>query len=106
MGRPSRLTPEVEGQVAGVLRLGVPRKVATEVVGIGRQTFRDWMNRGGQPGERNRPYRDFRAAVERAESEVGSAPESVEVLLYRTAMAGSVSPAIKVLESRAAQPSA
>jgi transposase len=99
-GRPSRLTPEVEGRIVAVVRLGVPRTIAAEVVRIGQQTLRDWMKRGEQPGERNRPYRNFRAAVERAESEVGSTPESVEVLLYRTAMAGSVSAAIKVLERR------
>src|SRR5262245_19552044 len=64
VGRPSKLTPEVQALVVQALSAGTTRADACEYAGIGQTTFRTWMRRGGE--EPDGPYGAFRAAVKKA----------------------------------------
>ena len=65
VGRPSKLTAEVQTRVCEAVRAGNYLDVAAEYGGIGEATFHRWMSRGGK--ESKGTYRDFRTAVEKAE---------------------------------------
>jgi hypothetical protein len=66
MGRPSKLTPEVQEKIVAALRGGNYRNAACHAVGIAEDTFRVWMIRGE---EGQKPYAAFRAAVIDAETQ-------------------------------------
>lgn len=63
MARPTKYTPETVKKILDALAAGNTRKASALYAGIGENTLGDWLNR----------YRDFRDAVENAESraEVG-----------------------------------
>jgi hypothetical protein len=63
LGRPSVLTPEVQGQICAALALGVYLEAAAALAGITRQTLLRWRDRGAR-GES--PYREFCVAIEEA----------------------------------------
>ena len=62
MGRPTKLTPEVQAKVVEALRLGAPRKLAAEYAGIAYDTLREWCLRRGPA------YVAFAVALKEAES--------------------------------------
>ena len=66
LGRPTRLTPEIQGKIVKALTAGNFRRPAVKWAGVGYRTFLTWMERGldEQPGQ---IHCDFRRAVEEAE---------------------------------------
>ncbi len=64
VGRPSKLTPEVQEKICQILRGGNFKNVACEYAGVSQRVFREWMKKGAE-GEQ--PYEDFRRAVIEAE---------------------------------------
>lgn len=66
MGRPTKLTSELQAEIVRVLRGGAYVEDACGYVGIHKGTFYDWMERG-HAGEEL--YADFTDAVEKARSE-------------------------------------
>jgi hypothetical protein len=69
MGRPTKLTPEVQATICAMLRTGSYLTVAAEAAGVTTRTVYLWMERGEKPGKVHKPYRDFKAAVEEALAE-------------------------------------
>lgn len=67
MGRPTKLTPEVQDRILQAIRAGNYRETAARYGGISPATFYRWLERGERA--RRGPFREFREAVERAESE-------------------------------------
>lgn len=70
-GRPTVLTPEVEARLCQLLAAGNYIDVACAAAGVARQTFYGWMRRGALDGTepKDKRYRVFRAAIERARAE-------------------------------------
>lgn len=70
-GRPLKLDDAVRDRLVRALRQGQPYIVAADVAGIGRSTFHRYMAQGELDAEANRdtPFREFRDAVQKAESE-------------------------------------
>ena len=66
-GRPTKLTPEVQEKILTAIRAGNYGHVAAKYAGIGERTFYRWMAQGEKA--RAGKYRQFRQAVEAAESE-------------------------------------
>jgi hypothetical protein len=62
MGRPTKLTPELQAQLVSIIEAGNYRSVACKAVGLHPDTFRKWMQKS------RRPYIGFRRAVEAAEA--------------------------------------
>lgn len=67
MGRPTKLTPEVQDRIIQALKAGNYVETAAEYAGIGKTTFYRWMARGEQASRGI--YREFRDAVMRARAE-------------------------------------
>jgi transposase len=67
MGRPTKLTPEVQERIITALRAGNYQETAANYAGISAKTFYEWMQRGKDEPESI--YRDFREAVEKAKSD-------------------------------------
>ena len=65
MGRPLKLTPEVEARLVEAVELGATWERAADAAGVGASTLRDWRQRG-EAGEK--PFAAFLASVKRAES--------------------------------------
>lgn len=62
-GRPTHLTPTVQGEVLAFVRTGSPVSIAGPAAGIPLSTIRDWCAAGRRGQE---PYATFVAEVERA----------------------------------------
>lgn len=72
VGRPSKLTPELQAKIVAGVRLGAFPSIAARAAGIGSSTFYRWM----QAGERGRKrFREFREEVGRAAAEARQAAE-------------------------------
>lgn len=69
MGRPSKLTPEVQAKVVEALEKGQYRDVAAKYAGVDERTFYRWMERGAGTAKGDDAFRQFRQAVEKAETE-------------------------------------
>lgn len=67
MGRPTKLTPEVQDRIIQALKAGNYVETAAEYAGIGKTTFYRWMEQGKQASRGI--YREFRDAVMRARAE-------------------------------------
>lgn len=67
MGRPSKLTPEVQKRLCDAIRAGNYYEAACAYAGIDYSTFRRWMKKG--EGQKRGKYREFCEAVTRAELE-------------------------------------
>ena len=67
MGRPSKLTPEVQERICQAIRAGNYYEAACAYAGIGYSTFRVWMIKGEKA--KSGKYREFLEAVTRAEHE-------------------------------------
>ncbi len=64
--RKTKLTDELSERICRYLRLGTYVETAAACVGIHKDTFYDWLKRGGKGVE---PYAEFVKAVERAMAE-------------------------------------
>lgn len=67
MGRPTKLTPEVQDRIIQALKAGNYVETAVEYAGIGKTTFYRWMEQGAKASRGI--YREFRDAVMRARAE-------------------------------------
>lgn len=65
MGRPTKLTPELQVKIVEIIRAGNYADVAAEAVGIGSSTYYHWLALGRDATSGK--YRDFRDAVKAAE---------------------------------------
>jgi hypothetical protein len=69
-GRPSALTPEIEGQILSMLRQGLPLAVAAEASGVHRDTVFGWVERGDdEDGEHRAFYAPFSDAYRKAKAQ-------------------------------------
>ncbi len=66
LGRPSKLTPDVQQRIVQAITIGTHRQDAAEYAGIDAATFRRWMTRGLE--EPDGPYSEFRTAIVEAEA--------------------------------------
>jgi transposase len=66
MGRPTKLTPELQKRIVKLVRDGNYIETAAIAAGITKQTFYNWMERG-KAGEE--PFAEFFDALKRAEAE-------------------------------------
>lgn len=67
MGRPSKLTPEVQERICSAIRAGNYYEAACAYAGIHYSTFRKWMQKGETA--KSGKFREFFEAVTRAEYE-------------------------------------
>jgi hypothetical protein len=63
IGRPPKLTPELQAEICEALEIAVPEKYAAEAVGVSEVTFHEWMRKGKEGAE---PFDEFFVAVTRA----------------------------------------
>ena len=78
MGRPTKLTPEVQEKIVSLVRAGNYPEVAAQAAGIDPRTYYRWMEKG-EDGPA--PYGQFRHAVKEAQA----AAESHAVTIIRKA---------------------
>ena len=64
MGRPSKLSPEIQERICSALRDGNYESAAAAAGGVGSSTFHRWLERGC--AAKSGPYREFWVAVTRA----------------------------------------
>jgi transposase len=69
MGRPTKLTPEVQDKIVAALRAGNYQETAAMYAGVEARTFYRWMERGESDGTEDEIYRQFRQAVEKAKAD-------------------------------------
>ena len=69
MGRLSKLTPQVQRKIVEAIKKGAYVEVAAQYAGIDQSTFHRWVNRGLSTSKADAPYRKFREAVEKAETQ-------------------------------------
>ena len=67
VGRPTKLTPEVQERIVQVIRAGNYAEVAAQCAGIGEATFYRWLQRAEE--EPSGKYAEFREAIKKAEAE-------------------------------------
>ena len=67
MGRPSKLTPEVQERICQAIRAGNYYEAACAYAGIHYSTFRKWMQKGETA--KSGKFREFFEAVTRVEYE-------------------------------------
>lgn len=94
MGRPPKLTPEVQGRFIQALKLGLTMDLAASYAGIGKATVYRWMKKGE---EESGIYRDFRDAVKEAE---GVCAAQCMARILRAAEGGSWQSAAWIMERR------
>ena len=78
MGRPSKLTPEVQRKLVGLTRAGIYLTSSAPFVGVTRPTVRSWIRRGeaelarvdaGEPpDEAEQPYAEFAVEMMQAKA--------------------------------------
>lgn len=69
-GRPTKLTPELTGRIAAVVRDGNYLITACQICGISKQSFLNWMSRGEEEAGNGRGlFFDFMCAIKKAEAE-------------------------------------
>ena len=69
MGRPTKLTPEVQDKIVNALRAGNYQETAAKYAGISDKTFYEWMRRGESDDPKEAIFVEFRQAVEKAKSD-------------------------------------
>lgn len=67
MGRPSKLTPEIQEKIVQAIRAGNYIETAAAYAGIDKTTLYDWLKRGARA--KTGKYREFSNAVEKALAE-------------------------------------
>lgn len=66
IGRPTKLTPDIQEKILTVIKLGAYRAAACDFAGITAETLRNWIRRGENEGVG--PYWEFAAAIKQAEA--------------------------------------
>jgi transposase-like protein len=67
VGRPTKLTPEIQERIVELLKAGNYVETACAVVGIGRTTYYDWMKKAEESTRANK-YTRFHDAVRQAKA--------------------------------------
>ena len=94
MGRPSKLTPEVEARIVEAVELGATWERAADAAGVGTSTLGLWRRRG-EAGEV--PYSAFLAALKKAE---GAGVERALRVIRKAAEGGAWQASAWLLERR------
>ena len=94
MGRPSKLTPEVEARIVEAVELGATWERAADAAGVGASTLGLWRRRG-EAGDA--PYSAFLAALKRAE---GAGVERALRTIREAAEGGAWQASAWILERR------
>ena len=93
LGRPTKLTPELQAEMVNIIRGGNYVETACAYVGLNKTTFYDWMKRGAREMDRvkknpkarvrkeEQVYVDFSNAIKKAEAEA----EARDVLIIAKA---------------------
>lgn len=70
MGRPNKLTPEIQQKIVDAIRMGNYIETAAAFAGINKSTLYDWLKKGAR--SKSGKFREFSNAVEKAlaESEI------------------------------------
>lgn len=71
MGRPAKLTPEVQAAIATALATGNTRATSCAYAGISYQTFLNWLERGEKAVSGQ--YFEFLEAIKKAEADAAVA---------------------------------
>src|SRR2546425_12106758 len=96
MGRPTKLTKEIQEHIVAAIRSGNYADAAADSAGIHKATYYRWLERGESDAKADRPFRDFRDAIKKAEGEA----EVHAVALIRQAMPDNWQAAMTWLERR------
>jgi transposase len=96
MPRPTKLTPQIRDHIAAAIRSGNYADAAAKSAGIGETTYYQWLKRGESNAKVDRPFREFREAIKKAEGEA----EVHAVALVRQAMPDNWQAAMTWLERR------
>lgn len=69
-GRPTKLTPELQETICGILMNGNHIITTCDFVGISEKTFYDWLHRGerNSPADQAGGYTEFYQAVKKAQA--------------------------------------
>jgi transposase len=94
VGRPTKLTPQVQERIVGLIAAGSYAEPAARAAGISASTFYSWMERGQL--EEDGIFREFREAIKRAEAEA----EISAVKVVTSAMPRSWQAAMTFLERK------
>jgi transposase len=89
MGRPTKLTPEIQETICNAIEIGATREIAAMAAGIDRSTLFNWIKRGrderkrlAQKGarlrKREKPFLDFLDSLEF--SEAGGEVKHIETI--------------------------
>ena len=97
MGRPTKLTPEVEEKIVSLVRAGNYPEVAAQAAGIDPRTYYRWMEKGENG---TAPYGQFRHAVKEAQA---AAESHAVTIIRKAAMDGSWQAAAWFLERSKAE---
>jgi len=65
-GRPSKLTPELQGEMIVLLKSGNFIETVCKTVGINKSTYYDWMKKGEKSNQSHNKCKIFKEAVEKA----------------------------------------
>ena len=68
MGRPTKLTDEVQATIVAALEGGCTRSAAAGAAGIDPSTLQRWVRRGERADGRDKRFRLFCMAIKKAES--------------------------------------
>lgn len=96
VGRPSKLTPEVQNRIVQIIKAGGYQESAAAAAGVSKRALLSWLSRGDPDGTdpEDQVYRDFRVAVDQAKAEA----EARNVVLISTAAAKDWKAAAWLLE--------
>lgn len=67
MGRPSKLTPEVQKRITDAIRVGATYELAAQFGGVAYNTFNEWMKAGADANSGR--FYEFYESVKKAEGE-------------------------------------
>lgn len=96
MGRPSKLTPQIQERIVLAVRAGNYASVAARSAGIGESTFYRWMENGAKD-DAPTELREFREAIKKAEAD---AEVSAALLIRQAAQNGTWQAAAWYLERK------
>jgi len=97
MGRPTKLTPEVQEKIVSLVRAGNYPEVAAQAAGISGKTYYEWLRRGESE---DGIYREFRQAVKEAQA---AAESHAVTIIRKAALDGSWQAAAWFLERSKAE---
>lgn len=99
MGRPTKLTPELQTKICKYMRDGNYLTTACQAVGIDTVTFNSWLHRGEEEQKNGGGmYYDFLIAIKNAEAEAED--ELVKVIREAGVVKKEWLPAMTMLERR------